>query len=72
MVRRGGEVLVIHWRHDLATPRGPSMEIRPKPQQIVTWGSQTGLLELDGQVLDLPPWHYDFRLRRKKIEGTHE
>jgi hypothetical protein len=70
MVLPGGEVLVIHWRYDLATPRGPSMEIRPKPEQIVQWGSQTGRLELDGQVLDLPPWHYGLRLRRKKIEGT--
>jgi SAM-dependent methyltransferase len=29
VVRPGGLVLVIHWRYDPGTPRGPSMEIRP-------------------------------------------
>jgi SAM-dependent methyltransferase len=29
VVRPAGFVYVIHWRYDPATPRGPSMEIRP-------------------------------------------
>src|SRR5690349_2573261 len=29
----GGEVLVIHWRHGIATPGGPNAEIRPRPDQ---------------------------------------
>jgi SAM-dependent methyltransferase len=64
VVRPGGSVLVIHWRVDPATPRGPSMEIRPHPEQIVRWAKETGLLQSDEVVLDLPPWHYGFRLRR--------
>jgi hypothetical protein len=39
---------VIHWRYDAATPRGPSMEIRPRPEQIGKWADQTGLLEVEG------------------------
>ena len=39
-LRNGGELLVIHWRHDIATPRGPATDIRPRPQQIAGWGSQ--------------------------------
>jgi SAM-dependent methyltransferase len=64
VIRPGGAVLVIHWRHDPATPRGPNLEIRPRPEQIVGWAKETGLLEAEGPVIDLPPWHYGLRLRR--------
>jgi len=57
-----GEVLVIHWRHDIATPRGPSLDIRPRPDDIVQWAVETGLLRPIGDVVDLPPWHYGLRL----------
>jgi SAM-dependent methyltransferase len=64
VVRPGGGVLVIHWRCDPATPRGPSMDIRPQPGRIVEWAEATGLLEVEGPTIDLPPWHYGLRLRR--------
>lgn len=64
-VRPGGWVLVIHWRYDPATPRGPSPDIRPRPNQIVGWAARTGLVEMVGEVIDLPPWHYGLRFRRK-------
>lgn len=63
-LKPGGEVLVIHWRCDLATPRGPNLEIRPRPEQIVQWARQTGRLDSAGPVIDLPPWHYGMRLLR--------
>ena len=63
-VRPGGWVLIIHWRYDPATPRGPSLEIRPRPAQILDWALQTKLLEPASPMLDLPPWHYGLRLRR--------
>lgn len=63
-VRIGGGVLVIHWRYDPSTPRGPSMEIRPRPEQIVEWAAQAGLVAGFGKVVDLPPWHYGLRLER--------
>ena len=72
VVRPGGVVLVIHWRHDPATPRGPSMEIRPRPEQVVAWGERTGLLEPEGTMIDLPPWHYGFRLRRRAAGARRE
>jgi len=64
-VRPGGWVLVIHWRYDPATPRGPALSIRPRPEQILAWAAQTGWLEPAAPVLDLPPWHYGLRLRRR-------
>ena len=65
VVRPGGAVLVIHWRCDPATPRGPSMEIRPRPEQIMLWGEETGVLKAEGPTIELPPWHYGLRLRRR-------
>lgn len=66
VVRPGGWVLVIHWRSDVDTPRGPRFEIRPKPEHIVEWGNETGMLEVEGSVIDLPPWHFGVRLKRIK------
>ncbi len=65
VVRPGGAVLVIHWRFDPATPRGPSMEIRPRPERSVGWAEETRLLASEGPVIDLPPWHYGLRLSRR-------
>ena len=64
-VRPAGFVHVIHWRRDIETPRGPSMSIRPGPEQIIGWAGETGVLEPHGPVLDLPPWHYGVRLERR-------
>jgi SAM-dependent methyltransferase len=55
----GGEVLVIHWRYG-ETPRGPSLEIRPRPEQIVAWAREAGLAPCEAAI-DLPPWHYGLR-----------
>lgn len=56
----GGHVVVIHWRQG-ETPRGPSLDIRPKPEQIAVWGREAGL-HLTGETIDLPPWHYGMKL----------
>jgi SAM-dependent methyltransferase len=60
----GGLVPVIHWRYDPATPRGPSLEIRPRPEQIMEWARRTEMLRFVVPVLDLPPWHYGLRFVR--------
>lgn len=63
VVRPGGLVAVIHWRSDMATPRGPALEIRPRPEQISTWSAAAGL-RTDGAAFLLPPWHFGVKLRR--------
>ncbi len=60
----GGRVLVIHWRSDIATPRGPSLEIRPRPEQVIRWAEEAGRLVLPGPPMLLPPWHYGIDFRR--------
>jgi SAM-dependent methyltransferase len=64
VVRPTGSINVIHWRFDATTPRGPSMDIRPRPEQVVKWGAQAGLTATGSRVIDLPPWHYGIRFHR--------
>jgi SAM-dependent methyltransferase len=63
VVRPAGFVHVVHWRYDPTTPRGPSMEIRPRPEQIIEWARMADL-SVSSPVLDLPPWHYGIRYQR--------
>ena len=52
-----GKVGVIHWNYDPATPRGPSMSIRPRPQECREWIVAAGF-EVVAPHIDLPPYHY--------------
>jgi SAM-dependent methyltransferase len=54
-----GQVLVVHWRYG-ETPRGPDLNIRPRPEQIIDW-AQDADLEPVGDIIDLPPWHFGIR-----------
>jgi len=65
VVKLGGAVLVIHWRYDSSTPRGPSMDIRPQPEQIIEWANHSGLTAACGAALDLPPWHYGMTFHKR-------
>jgi len=53
----GGKIAVIHWNYDAGTPRGPSMDIRPRPEQCQMWMMQAGFTLVD-PLIDLPPYHY--------------
>lgn len=66
-VRPTGVVAVVHWRTDIATPRGPTAAIRPKPEQILEWADGVGGLALAEPPLMLPPWHYGVALRRTSV-----
>jgi SAM-dependent methyltransferase len=62
VVRPRGIVAVIHWRGDVTTPRGPSADIRPSPEQILAWVQAAGGLAAAEPPFHLPPWHYGVRL----------
>jgi hypothetical protein len=49
-----GKIGVIYWIHE-ETPRGPSLEIRPKPEMIIEWAEKVGFT-LKKQV-ELLPYH---------------
>jgi ubiquinone/menaquinone biosynthesis C-methylase UbiE len=53
----GGRAGVIHWNYDPTTPRGPSLDIRPRPEQCQEWIRAAGF-ELIKLYLDFPPFHY--------------
>ena len=62
IIRPGGRVLMIHWRSDVATPRGPAVEVRPRFAQICEWAAAAGLNA--GSVIYLPPWHFGVALTK--------
>ena len=55
LLNKNGRIGVIHWKYE-KTPRGPTMDIRPKPEQIIEWANTVGF-KLKKNV-DLPPYHY--------------
>ena len=63
-LKPGGKVGVIHWKYDPATPRGPSMSIRPQPHQVRHWAEQAGLEFVRDVELVGSPWHWGMLLRR--------
>lgn len=54
----GGVLAVMHWNYDPNTPRGPSMEIRLKPESCLELVRSAGFFP--GPLKDLPPYHYGF------------
>lgn len=70
----GGRLGIMHWNYDPATPRGPGMEIRPRPEQCRDWAQAAGFELLPPGIVDLPPYHYGMVLvkqsGRPKARGT--
>jgi ubiquinone/menaquinone biosynthesis C-methylase UbiE len=57
ILKPGGRLGVMHWNYDPATPRGPSMAIRPRPENCRTWIEQAGF-RIVSPHMELPPYHY--------------
>jgi predicted methyltransferase len=61
----GGLMGIIHWNYDPTTPRGPSMDIRPRPEQCRGWAIKEGFrLLAPGGIVNLPPYHYGLAFQR--------
>ncbi len=65
ILKHDGKVGIIHWIYSSTTPRGPSMDIRPKPEQCIEWMEAVGF-KLGSDVISLPPYHYGI-LGTKKL-----
>lgn len=63
-LRLGGKVGVIHWNYDESTPRGPSMDIRPRPEQCQAWLEVAGFQNIRFDPLPCCPYHYGFIAER--------
>jgi len=64
VLKPNGLLAVIHWNYDPMTPRGPAMEIRPRPEQCIEWGREAGLSFKEQDRYDLPPYHYGLLFRK--------
>ena len=52
-----GKIGIIHWRSDVSTPRGPDLNIRPKPDQIVNWFDKHKF-HIDKKPFIIEPYHF--------------
>ena len=62
ILKAGGRVGIIHWNYDASTPRGPPMDMRPRPEQLKHWAESVGFIF--EKRLDLKPYHYGLVLRK--------
>lgn len=60
ILKSGGKLGIIHWNYDPKTPRGPSMDIRPKPEDCSSWAKSMGFTQ--AIQYDLKPYHYGISL----------
>lgn len=59
VLQHGGSLSVIHWRSDIPTPRGPSLSVRPSPQQCRTWMEEAGFRSVHSVDLEgCCPYHF--------------
>jgi len=59
-----GRVGIVHWNYDFTTPRGPSMDIRPRSEQCCERAIREGFWLLAPGIVRLPPYHYGMVLER--------
>lgn len=64
ILKNGGKLGIIHWNYDPTTPRGPSMDIRPKPEDCLKWAQDSGFSQ--AMRYDLKPYHYGIVLTKEK------
>jgi ubiquinone/menaquinone biosynthesis C-methylase UbiE len=60
----GGRLGIMHWNYDPSTPRGPSMDIRPRPEQCRAWAEQAGFHLHGPGKINLPPYHWGWIVKK--------
>jgi len=67
----GGTLAVMHWNYDPATPRGPSMSIRPRPEQCRAWAIEAGFMPSGAERVELPHYHYGITFTKTSPDASH-
>ena len=63
----GGKISIIHWRTDMETPSGPSLDIRPTPAQSLGMAMRAGFHHRHTVPLgNAAPWHYGLVLEKSE------
>ena len=65
ILKPAGVVVIIHWRKDIMTPRGPSNEIRPDKEIILNCIGGLNL-HFRGDSTILEPYHWGIKLIKGK------
>ena len=71
ILKPDGMLSVIHWNHDPDTPRGPPMNIRPKPEDCIKLAQRAGFaLARQPDLSQCAEHHYGitFKIRHKSPE----
>ncbi len=69
ILKPGATASIIHWRRDIPTPRGPSLEIRPTADQSRTWALEAGFVAATEIPLgDAAPYHYGIVVHKNRNE----
>ena len=66
VLKYDGKAGIVHWRSDIATPRGPGPEIRPKPEQCILWAEEAGFEIYKGPFI-LEPFHYGLIMKKPTV-----
>jgi len=64
ILKSGGRVGIIHWKNDPATPRGPSLSIRPTPEDCRHWAEEAGLRFVSSEDLCCCSWHFGVVMKK--------
>jgi ubiquinone/menaquinone biosynthesis C-methylase UbiE len=65
ILKPGGRLSIVHWNQDPATPRGPSLPVRPRPEQCQAWAQAAGFAFLCRPDLSTCcPYHYGLLFAR--------
>jgi len=62
ILKPGGKAGIIHWKYDETIRDGPSMDIRPRPEQCRHWAEVAGFYFV--KQLNLEPYHYAIVMRK--------
>lgn len=65
ILKDDGIISIIHWRSDIQTQRGPSLDIRPKPQDCEKWLKKIGFkVTKHIDLQDIAPYHYGIIVKK--------
>ena len=63
----GGVAGIIHWRTDIPTPRGPSIAIRPSPEQCRAWAEKAEFEFVRSESLCCCSWHWGLVMKKPEL-----
>ena len=68
IVRPSGKLGVIHWKYDPNTPRGPSLEIRPRPEKCREWAESVGFRFIREETLCCCSYHFGLVFEKPSLD----